>query len=83
MGSVAKSVISVLVVSADGVVFEGPATSLIVPGEQGTFEILPLHRPLVSRLLSGTMAIDGRSVSIRRGAIRVADDIVTAIVELR
>jgi len=73
--------LSVLVTSPERMLYEGTAKGLIVPGERGTFEILPLHRPLVSRLLSGVMVIDDRSFSIRRGAIRVADDTVVAVVE--
>jgi F-type H+-transporting ATPase subunit epsilon len=73
--------LSVVVTSPERMLYEGTAKGLIVPGERGTFEILPLHRPLVSRLLSGVMVIDGRSFPIRRGAIRVADDTVVAVVE--
>ena len=74
--------LSVLITSAERVLFEGQAGSLTFPGEQGTFEVLPLHRPLVSRLLGGPMLIDGRTMTIRRGVVRIADDVVTAVVEL-
>ena len=79
----ATRAIHVLVTSAERVVFDGPAHTLIFPGEQGTFEVLPLHRPLVSRLRPGAVVIDGRAVPIRRGVVRVADDTVTAVIELR
>ncbi len=65
-----------------GLLFQGTAQALSFPGEQGVFEVLPLHRPLVSRLLSGVVSVDGRVFSIVRGIVRVADDIVTAVVEL-
>jgi F0F1-type ATP synthase epsilon subunit len=78
----AARAIQVLVTSAERVVFEGTAHNLIFPGEQGTFEVLPLHRPLVSRLRPGAVIIDGRILPIRRGVVRVADDTVTAVVEL-
>jgi hypothetical protein len=58
------------------------AKGVVAPGEQGTFEVLPLHRALASRLIGGLLVIDGKPLSIRRGALRVADDIVTAVVEL-
>lgn len=79
----ANAKLSVLVTSAERVLFDGTAESASFPGEQGTFEVLPLHRPLVSRLLAGMVTIDGRSFAIRRGVARVADDAVTAVVELR
>ena len=78
----ATSLLNVVVTSSERVVFSGTARSVSFPGEQGTFEVLPLHRPLVSRLLAGTLAIDGRAFRIRRGVARVADDTVTAVVEL-
>ena len=74
--------VEVLVTSPAQVLFRGNAHSLIFPGEQGTFEVLPLHRPLVSRLSAGPVTIDGRTLMIRRGIVRVADDVVTAVVEL-
>ena len=78
----ASSLLEVLVTSPERVLFTGTAQSVIFPGEQGTFEVLPLHRPLVSRLLAGMVVIDGQSFGIRRGVVRVADDTVTAVVEL-
>ncbi len=78
----AVATIAVLVAGPDRVGFQGRARSVSFPGEQGTFEVLPLHRPFVSRLLAGPVVIDGRTVSIRRGVVRVADDTVTAVVEL-
>ena len=77
----AASRLTVLVTSPTRVLFQGVAETLILPGEEGTFEVLPFHRPLVSRLLAGAVMIDGRAIPIRRGALRVADDVVTAIVE--
>ena len=71
-----------LVTTPDRVVFEGNAQSLMFPGEQGTFEVLPFHRPLISKLMAGPVVIDGRAVVIKRGIVRVADDVVTAVVEL-
>ena len=75
--------IHVLITSAERVVFEGTAQTVLFPGEQGTFEVLPLHRPLVSRLQRGEIVMDGRVVPIRRGIVRVADDDITAVVELQ
>ncbi len=73
---------AILVTSPDRVLFEGRASTASFPGEQGTFEVLTLHRPLVSRLVSGEVAVDGKRVTIRRGIVRIADDVVTAVVEL-
>ncbi|MBI4340959.1 MAG: hypothetical protein HY598_01610 [Candidatus Omnitrophica bacterium] len=72
----------VAILSLHEVLFNGTAQQVIVPGEQGIFEILPMHRPVVSLLLPGTIVIDEQKVlSIRRGVVKVAFDQVTAIVE--
>ena len=73
--------LSVLMTSPEKVLFEGMAESVIVPGEQGTFEVLSLHRPVSSRILKGLVTIDGKSFSVRRGVIAVADDEVAIVVE--
>ena len=73
--------LSVLMTSPEKVFFEGMAQSVIVPGEQGTFEVLSLHRPISSRLLAGLVTIDGKSFSVKRGVISVADDEVAIVVE--
>ena len=78
----AAPMLEVVVTSAARVLFTGRAGSVSFPGEQGTFEVLPLHRPLVSRLVGGLVWIDGQSIPIRRGVAKVADDTVTAVVEL-
>lgn len=72
----------VVVTSPERVLFDGSARHVIFPGEQGTFEVLTLHRPLVSLLSAGKVSIDDKTIPIRRGVVRVADDAVTAIVEL-
>lgn len=73
---------SILVTSPERTLFDGRAHSASFPGEQGTFEVQTLHRPLVSRLVGGDVTVDGKTVTIRRGIVRVADDVVTAVVEL-
>ena len=75
--------LSVMMTSPERVLFEGMAQRVIVPGERGTFEVLPMHRPLISRLLGGIVVIDAKTFPIRRGVIRVINDTVTAVVEPR
>lgn len=74
--------LQVLVTSPGRLLFDGVADRVVCPGERGTFEVLPLHRPLISRLAAGMMEIDQRAFHIRRGAMRVLDDVVTVVVEL-
>ena len=72
----------VVVTSPERLLFDGTARHIVFPGEQGTFEVLPLHRPFISRLVRGVMEINDAKFPVRRGVVRVADDVVTAVVEL-
>ena len=72
----------VTIVSLQEVLYQGSARQIIFPGEQGMFEVLTSHRPLVSLLLPGTIVIDENHVlPIERGVVKVAFDQITAIVE--
>lgn len=73
--------LQVRIVSPEGVLFNGRAVSVVCPGESGTFEVLPLHRPLLTRLLKGAVEVDGKRLAITRGIMSVADDLVTIVVE--
>lgn len=63
------------------IIFEGKAQSVVLPGEQGVFEVLPFHKRIISRLVSGTILIDGRSYPVLRGIVRAAQNKVTIIME--
>jgi F0F1-type ATP synthase epsilon subunit len=73
--------LDVSLLSPKEVIFEGKAKSIILPGDQGVFEILPFHKRLLSRLISGTLLIDGKSLSIRRGVVKVNQNKVVIIIE--
>jgi F-type H+-transporting ATPase subunit epsilon len=73
----------VSIVSPGGVVFEGKAQSVIFPGMNGTFEILVNHKPLLSRLRSGTIVVDDKSIPVSQGVVRVYLNQVLAIIERR
>ena len=73
--------LDVSILSPKEVIFEGKAKSVILPGEQGVFEILPFHKRLLSRLISGTLIIDENRFSIVRGIVKVSQNRVTVIIE--
>ena len=73
--------LEVLVLGPNRPLFEGRASHVIFPGEQGTFEVGPFHRPIVSRLLPGVMVIDNEELPIQRGVVKVERNRVTALVE--
>ena len=74
---------NVSIVAPEGMVFEGRAQRVIFPGKNGTFEVLVNHKPLLSRLRSGTIVVDNAEIPILRGAVRVLSNQVLAIIERR
>ncbi|MFH1867393.1 MAG: hypothetical protein ABH843_00355 [Candidatus Omnitrophota bacterium] len=73
--------IDVILLNQEKVLFEGKASSIIVPGEQGVFEILPFHKQIISRIISGTLKIDDKDFYVLRGAIRANNNRATLIIE--
>jgi F-type H+-transporting ATPase subunit epsilon len=73
--------LDVLILTHQKILFKGQAQSVIFPGEEGMFEVGPFHRPLISRLLPGTIAVDRVGIPIQRGVAKVALNSVLAIVE--
>jgi len=63
------------------IIFQGKAKSVVLPGEQGVFEILPFHKPILSRLISGSIFIDDKVFRIRRGIVKGYQNQVRIIVE--
>ncbi|HAH21295.1 MAG TPA: hypothetical protein DCL49_10385 [Candidatus Omnitrophica bacterium] len=74
--------LEVILLSPQKVLFEGKARSLILPGEQGVFEALSYHKPLLSRLISGRVIIDNeKEFSITRGIAGINLNKATVIIE--
>ena len=73
--------LDVLLVSPEKIIFEGKATSVVMPGEEGVLEVLSYHRPLLSRLITGKIFIDNASYGIRRGIVGINSNKATIIVE--
>ena len=77
------ALLDISVLNPRKVIFKGTANSVIVPGEYGVFEILPFHKPILSRLISGALHIDEQMIPLRRGVIRVLKNKVIIIIEER
>lgn len=76
-----NAALKVLIASSERVLFEGNASSVILPGEQGVFEILPHHKAVLSRLLPGKIVLDNHTLPIRRGVVKASLNQVTVIIE--
>lgn len=63
-------------------IYEGQAVSVFLPGDEGEFEVLTLHKPLISLLRAGQIIIDGKkSLSVTGGIVRVFNNELVALVE--
>jgi F0F1-type ATP synthase epsilon subunit len=71
----------VVMVSPKETFFEGKAHSVIVPGEEGVFEVASYHKRLLSRIISGVLFIDDKMFKVHRGVIKVSPNKVVIIVE--
>ena len=74
--------LEVLILTTQRCLFRGSAERVILPGEQGVFEVGAFHRPLLSRLLPGWIVVDDRSFPIQRGVVKVESDSVISLVEV-
>ena len=74
------------IISAEDILFEGEASVVHLPGALGAFTVLPGHAPLVTALLSGDIryVTDGKEerFRIREGFVEVKDNVVSACVEI-
>ncbi len=73
--------INVVAITSQEIAFRGKAQSVILPGEQGMFEVLPFHKNLISRLVKGKIQIDESTFHILRGIAKVEKNYVTVIME--
>ncbi|MFH1459975.1 MAG: hypothetical protein ABIG64_06335 [Candidatus Omnitrophota bacterium] len=77
----ADKILDVTVLSPEKTVWQGRANRVILPGESGVFEVLPFHKQLLSRLISGTIIIDEELFPIYRGVAQVGNNRVMIIIE--
>jgi len=75
--------LNVSILNLSKVVFEGQASRVLVSGEEGVFEVLPFHKRILSRLITGAVVVDQQSIPIRRGIIKADQNNVTIIIEER
>ena len=67
----------------NGILFEGPSKSVLLPGADGEFEVLDFHKPIVSRLKRGLIVVDNqKEYAIKGGVASMSKQQLLAIVDL-
>ncbi|MDE7126169.1 MAG: hypothetical protein K2O12_06815 [Muribaculaceae bacterium] len=73
------------IISAEDILFEGTVAAVTLPGSEGAFTVLSHHASLISTLASGEVryVMDGgaeKRVNIEGGIVDVDNDIVSVCV---
>ena len=74
----------VTIVSPEKTLYQGESDCVVVPGENGLFEVLHNHAPIISSLTTGTVTCKGAepfAMDIRGGFIEVANNEISICVE--
>ncbi|MDD4957062.1 MAG: hypothetical protein PHH49_07845 [Candidatus Omnitrophica bacterium] len=80
--SVGTRKFKLMILDADRVIYDGDASSIFLQGDQGEFELLPFHYPVLSVLKEGDIVIDwDKAVSIKKGIVRFFRNECVIIVE--
>lgn len=74
------------IVSAEGEFYSGPATFVVLPGEQGELGIYPRHTPLITRIRPGVVRIqkpgqEEEFLFVAGGLLEVQPDNVTVLAD--
>ncbi|MBQ9229626.1 MAG: ATP synthase F1 subunit epsilon [Prevotella sp.] len=69
------------IVSPEKVEFTGEVERILVPGQQGQFEILNNHAPIISILQKGVVEYDHEQLPILGGFVEVQKNVVSLCVE--
>lgn len=72
------------IISAEKILFEGEAASVTLPGELGSFTVLPHHASLVSTLVDGNIVYregsEEHKVNVSGGIADIDNDVVSVCV---
>lgn len=67
----------------EDIIFDNQASSVVLPGVDGEFEILDFHKPIISRLKKGTILVDNNQEYLIEGGVAKMDrQSLVAIVDL-
>ena len=59
--------------------FDGTASQVVLPGEEGELTVLDFHAPMLCALTEGDIQIDEAYFPVRSGIARVERNVVTIV----
>jgi len=73
---------NVTILNPKRTIYEGEARSVFLPGDEGEFEVLEFHKPIISLLRKGEIVIDyNKYVAISKGVVKMRQNELVALVE--
>ncbi len=81
MGTEGK--INLRIMNPDKILYKGEVESIFLQGDEGEFEVLPYHYPVLSLLRQGRIVIDWHDyIPIKKGIVRLFKNDCTILVDL-
>jgi F-type H+-transporting ATPase subunit epsilon len=84
-GAAHAGVLSVEVVSPEAILYQGQASSVVVPAYDGKIGILPRHAPMLALLGRGALTLrttgGERRFTVGGGFVQVRDNVVRVVAE--
>ena len=77
--------LTIRILTPEGMLFEGTATAVFLPGAVSPFEVLPGHGAIISALSAGVIRVVGagqeQRFDVGGGVVRVLDNVITVCAE--
>ena len=78
---------NVKILTLEDKILEAEAKSVIVPGKNGTFEMLDNHAPIISTLNSGTIKVTEKNskihnINIANGSVEMVNNQIIVLAEI-
>tara|TARA_B100000900_G_C20307868_1_gene604909 strand:+ start:131 stop:373 length:243 start_codon:yes stop_codon:yes gene_type:complete len=78
---------NVKILTLEEKILEAEAKSVIVPGKNGTFEMLDNHAPIISTLNSGTIKVTEKNskihnINIANGSVEMVNNQIIVLAEI-
>ncbi|NLZ20351.1 MAG: F0F1 ATP synthase subunit epsilon [Bacteroidales bacterium] len=78
--------LTIRIMTSEGMLHEGTASAVFLPGQIGPFEVLPNHAPIISALSAGPVRMMNggkeQRIDVGGGVVRVLDNVITVCAEM-